>query len=289
MKKTKEDCERAGGHEYAMIYNDGTTCMDCGYHRPVGEESGEIRSVSGVVVPSLLCDLARALPEPKCPPEHTLRERDDACKACIESRDELQQLVGDGDLNAIAVVVGVYLRRLYEMHDHITTSVASLKAQILVYKGIPEFESLGVWAEEIDTMTGVLEMIFGEVLSEQDRDLPTDEEFLDSIREYIGASSNEEAAQVLAKTLKKVQGPQIRPLTIERCKDPNSERVFWIEALTPAAVAWVGDVAARYGRLQVSVKGVEWKFDVHMGCDPDEVFEYLKSDWQRTSNVEGEL
>lgn len=35
-KKTKEQCEREpDGHEYAMIYNEGSTCMNCGEHRQI--------------------------------------------------------------------------------------------------------------------------------------------------------------------------------------------------------------------------------------------------------------
>lgn len=170
-------CERRGHHEYAMIYNDGTTCLDCGYHRPAGEESGEIRSISGVIVPSLLCDLARALPMPACPPEHELREAMTYCKACDESRDELQQMVGDGDLNSIAIVVGVYLRRLYAEYDRIGDALRDCFATPLADN---ETE---VWKRFF-----VLDGIFGEVLSDEDRDIPTDDKAVRMVEETTGST-----------------------------------------------------------------------------------------------------
>lgn len=80
--------------------------------------------------------------------------------------------------------------------------------------------------------------------------------------------------------------PKIAPLTIERCKDPGSERVMWIEALTDEAVAWMKDVVGQYGDLYQSADGVEWKFTAYRGCDPGEVFEYIKDRWRR--RMEGE-
>lgn len=36
----REACGRSReGHEYAMIYNDGETCLRCGHHRTVEERS----------------------------------------------------------------------------------------------------------------------------------------------------------------------------------------------------------------------------------------------------------
>jgi hypothetical protein len=175
------DCERRGHHEYAMIYNDGTTCLDCDYHRPAGEESGEIRSISGVVVPSLLCDLARALPM-KCDPSHEPRENPAICKACDESRDELQQLVGDGDLNAIAIVIGVYLRRLYAEHEKIATDLEFLRA----YWEVKKYQSVAHKVAGLYETSGVLEMIFGEVLTDEDRGVPSDDEAVRMVKAMVG-------------------------------------------------------------------------------------------------------
>lgn len=181
MKKTKGQCENGEGHEYAMIYNDGTTCLNCGCHRPIGEESGTIRSVSGVVVPSLLFDLARALPIPVCPPEHTVREHPDYCKACDESREELQQFVGDGDLNAIAIVIGVYLRRLYAEHEKIATDLEFTRD----YFEVKRSKALAGKFAGMRETSGVMEMIFGEVLSDEDRGVPTDDEAVKMVREMM--------------------------------------------------------------------------------------------------------
>ncbi len=127
------------------------------------------RLVLRAEVPSLLCDLARALPMPVCPPEHTLREAMTYCKACDESRDELQQMVGDGDLNAIAVVVGVYLRRLYKLHEGISARVWELGG---------EYKPVKVLCDE-------LEQTFAEVLSDEDRGIPTDDEAVRMVKEMI--------------------------------------------------------------------------------------------------------
>lgn len=180
MKKIKEECEREG-HEYSMVYNDGTTCMNCGHHRMPGEESGEIRSVSGVEVPALLCDLARVLPMPKCPPEHTLREHPDYCKACDESRDELQQMVGDGDLSAIAIVVGVYLRRLYALHEKISAQVWELGG---------EHRPVKLLADDLET-------VFAEVLTDEERGIPTDDEARDILRKALEVETNEDVARII--------------------------------------------------------------------------------------------
>lgn len=188
------------GHEYAMIYNDGSTCMNCGYNRPPGEESGRIRSVSGLEIPSILSDLARALPAPVCPPEHTLREHPDYCKACDETRDEIQQLVGDGDLFSIAIVIGVYLRRLYAEHEQITAAVESLKDMMRPVVHLGLMDSVRPIVAQLDTMTGVLEMIFAEVLSDGDRNIPTDDEAVVMVKKMIapvamGANLNDEEYQ----------------------------------------------------------------------------------------------
>lgn len=195
-------CELNGQHEYSMVYNDGWTCMDCGYNRPIGEESGVIRSVSGVEVPTILCDLARALPMPVCPPEHTLREHPDYCKACMESRDEIQQLVDDGNLDVIAIVVGVYLRRLYAEHEQITAAVESLKDMMRPIVHLGMMDSVRPIVAQLDIMTGVLEMIFAEVLGDEDRGVPTDDETRATVREALGVETNEEAAEMIRRELR---------------------------------------------------------------------------------------
>lgn len=172
----RERCETLGHHAYSMIYNDGTTCLDCGYHRPASEESGFIRSVSGVEVPALLCDLARALPM-SCDPSHEPRENPAICKACNESRDEIQQLVGDGDLNAIAIVIGVYLRRLYAEHERLGDAVRDYCATPIA----DNETKIWFWFYN-------LEGIFAEVLSDEERSVPADNEAVAMLEEIIGAT-----------------------------------------------------------------------------------------------------
>jgi len=37
-RRYREACGRSPeGHEYAMIYNDGETCLRCGHHRAINE------------------------------------------------------------------------------------------------------------------------------------------------------------------------------------------------------------------------------------------------------------
>jgi hypothetical protein len=41
-RRYREACGRSReGHHYAMIYNDGETCLRCGHHREINERSVE--------------------------------------------------------------------------------------------------------------------------------------------------------------------------------------------------------------------------------------------------------
>lgn len=146
--------------------------------------------------PVVLSALARALPN-SCDPSHEPRENPAICKACDESRDELQQMVGDGDLTGIAIAVGVYLRRLYVVHDRIAEAAQQLDAAFRLG------EPLGLWIELVFGGTAELEEIFAEVLTDEEREIPTDDEARDMVRKALGAETNEEAAEMIRRAIER--------------------------------------------------------------------------------------
>ena len=67
-----------------------------------------------------------------------------------------------------------FILRLYALHDQIATEVSALASE-LMFSG--DADKIVASINRLDRLTDEMEMVFGEVLTDEERDIPTDEEF----------------------------------------------------------------------------------------------------------------
>jgi hypothetical protein len=88
----------------------------------------------------------------------------------------------------MAEIDKAFILRLYALHDRMAGEINALAGELLFNR---DADKIVASIDALDSLAGEMETVFEEVLTDEDRNIPTDEEAVDMINKLIGKDDSE--------------------------------------------------------------------------------------------------